>query len=126
MKKSIFLLALVIPTIVNANNVFVCNTAKHTIHINQLDSITYQYNSWNKPKSIKDKPDMDITQKNVLSVEGTGVCRYSMYTFKKGDVVFEITDGLGCTEETPPNNATGSLNVYIKEELKSHYWCTKQ
>ena len=106
--------------------VFTCSTEKHNIQVSKVDTNTYQYKSWNKPKSIKDKPDMDLKTSTIDSV---GSCQ-KYYKFKTGNVEFEVTNQWSCLGkgESPPESAkgaTGDLYVRIKGELKSHYYCYK-
>jgi hypothetical protein len=105
--------------------VFVCNTDKHTIHIYQVDKNSFEYKSWNKPKSIDSTPDMDVISNEPGVIDGTGICRATTYIFKKGNVRFEVDNNSNCVEGNPPKSAVGNLNVFIKNELKSHYWCTR-
>lgn len=124
MKKYFFALLSIFSVSVSAQ-VFTCNTEKHSIQIYQLDKNTYEYKSWNKPKLITENPDMYVKDNDVITIDGTKECRTTNYTFKKGNVRFEIDNNANCVEGKPPKNAIGNLNVYIKDELKSHHWCLK-
>ena len=106
-------------------DVFRCVTVKHIIIISEPIKGTYHYRSWNKPKAISDKPDMDLKSKEV-SVEGTGACRHTEYSFKTGKVEFSLDDDVSCIEGNPPANAVGNLNILVNGELKNHYYCFKQ
>ena len=105
---------------------FKCATEKHTIVISEPSKGTYRYRSWNKPKAISDKPDMDLKS---TSLETSGSCqRY--YKFKTGKVEFEVTNQWSCMEKggNPPagaEGATGDVYVRIGGELKSHFYCYK-
>lgn len=103
---------------------FKCVTEKHTIIISEPAKGTYQYRSWNKPKAVSDKPDMYLKSKGV-SVQGSGVCRYTEYSFKTGKVEFLINDDITCLEGKPPENIVGNLNILVNGELKNHYFCFK-
>ena len=126
MKKKIICSFLIVKAIISFSSevAFTCNTDKHTIVIEKLDAVNFRYRSWNKPKTMQEKPDMDL-KSNDASVVGTGPCRHNEYNFKTGKVVFSIDDDLQCVEGKPPQNAIGNLNVYINDELKSHYFCIK-
>ena len=107
-------------------NTFKCNTERHIVLVTQIDTNTYNYKSWNKPNEMSTEPNMNLTQANVMSIEGTGECRYVIYKFSNSKVVYEVRNGTGCYGEiVPPENAIGSLNVFINDELKSNYWCSK-
>jgi hypothetical protein len=126
-KNTLLIASLLFSINVNAQKIaFSCNTEKHTILIFQIDSDSYQYRSWNKPKPMSDKPDMDLKSKNIDSV---GSCqRY--YKFKTGKVEFEVTNQWSCLGkgETPPEAAKGAIgDLYVRSsgEVKSHYYCYK-
>lgn len=108
------------------SDLFKCLTEKHTIIISEDTKGTYHYRSWNKPKTVSDKPDMDLKS---MALETSGNCqRY--YKFKTGKVEFEVTNQWSCLSkgESPPagaDGATGDLYVRIGGELKSHYYCYK-
>ena len=108
------------------SEVFKCVTEKHTIVISEPAKGTYHYRSWNKPKAVSDKPDMDLKS---TSLETSGDCqRY--YKFKTGKVEFEVTNQWSCMGkgEYPPasaEGATGDLYVKVGGELKNHYYCYK-
>ena len=125
--KNIFTLFMLItfPTITNAQ-IFVCNTEKHIIHIYQLDKNNFEYKSWNKPKAIVEKPDMNLKSNNI---EAVGSCQ-KYYKFRTGSTEFEVTNQWSCLSkgEIPPmeaKGATGDLYVRIKGDIKSHYYCLK-
>jgi len=101
---------------------FSCITEKHTILVDKVDSATYRYRSWNKPKSTDVKPDMELKSKEVL-VGGTGACRNTAYSFKVGKVDFILDNNINCIEGKPPANAIGNLYVLINGEEKNHYYC---
>ena len=98
---------------------FVCKTEKHTIIVKNDGSL---YRSWNQPKEISDKPDMEV-KGGTASVQGAGPCVHREFHFKKGGVEFEIDTPAACTEKMPPKDAKGVLFVFVKDELKSQYWC---
>lgn len=66
------------------------------------------------------------TYRKEVSVEGTGACRHTEYSFKTGKVEFSLDDDVSCIEGNPPANAVGNLNILINGELKNHYYCFKQ
>lgn len=103
---------------------FLCKTEKHTIQIDKIGAETYKYRSWNKPKTLDSKPDMELTSKNVTT-SGTGECRHTDYRFKTGKVEFLVDNDINCVEGRPPANAIGNLRVSINGDEKSHYYCMK-
>jgi len=103
---------------------FICKTEKHTIQIDKIGVDTYKYRSWNRPKTIDSKPDMELTSKDV-SISGTGVCRHTDYSFKTGKVEFLVDNNINCVEGKPPLNAIGNLRVFIGDVEKNHYYCMR-
>jgi len=106
------------------SGMFICNTEKHRIIVAKQSGSVFRYRSWNLPKTVIDKPDMEIFQEKVLSREGSGACKHSQYTFNTGNAQFIIDNNLGCTETDPPKNAVGSLWIFVNGDMKNHYWCT--
>lgn len=104
-----------------AEQKFVCKTEKHTVVISLVSDV-YQYVAWNKPKSIKEKPDM-VVSNGKETIEGTGPCTNTLWTFTKGNVQYVVSTPAACTESQSPPNATGTLDVLINEELKKSWWC---
>jgi len=104
---------------------FVCKTTKHHIEIDKAGDSSYRYRSWNLPKPTSQPPDLQIVSKNALSIAGSGVCRTYNYSFKKGNVRIEVDDSFRCGEKALPENVIGNLYVFIKDELKSEYFCIK-
>ncbi len=123
-----YLLSLIIGAFVFSNafasEQFVCKTSQHTVTVNLLSSGKYQYKSWNKPKSITEKPDM-VVDRGEEVIEGTGVCRYKRWEFNKGNVQYIVSTPVTCTETIPPPNATGQLSVFINGVHKKSWWCLK-
>ena len=127
MSKLILLMCLMFSTSLFAEPVvFSCNTEKHTINIyKNADQKTFTYKSWNKPKPITDKPDMELISSGYQNVAGS-----NYYTFKTGNTEFEVTDQWAhlAKGETPPEDAKdalGDLYIRINGKLKSHYFCKK-
>ena len=108
-----------------ASQEFVCNTVKHTAIVNLLPSGEYRYMAWNKPKSITKEPDI-VVFAGVETVEGTGPCRHIVWIFNNGNVQYNVSSPIGCTEAEPPLNANGQLSVFINGEHKKSWWCIQQ
>ena len=104
---------------------FTCNTSKHKVIIDQASPTDgFRYRSWNAPKKSDTKPDMEV-KAGSKEVSGTGPCRSTEWVFKTGNVRFEVSNSVSCVEKEPPKGAIGSLSVFIKDELKSQFWCMK-
>jgi len=104
---------------------FTCSTNKYKVIIDQPSTTgAYRYRSWNSPKKIDMKPDLEV-KAGIEENSGTGPCRHTEWLFKAGNARFEVSNSASCSENEPPNGAIGSLSVYIKEELKSQSWCMK-
>ena len=54
--------------------------------------------------------------------EGTGICDHSIWTFKKGDTRFDVSE-LGCTDGSEPQGAIGELDITIRGKLRQTLWC---
>ncbi len=107
--------------------VYRCETPKHTILIeNDANKGGYTYRSWNKPKSTTDAPDLVLTGGSFESF-GSGMCSYSRYSFKKGNLQINVQDGFACGDDDyfakiPPNTG-GELTVLIGGKVRDHYYC---
>jgi len=104
--------------------IFSCKTEKHTIQIDKIGVDTYKYRSWNNPKTVNEKPDMELSTKDV-SVVGTGACRHNEYRFKTGKVEYLLDDDTKCLEGKPPAKITGNLSILLDDKLKNHFYCLK-
>ena len=92
--------------------IYTCETKTHRISVEELDGDKFRYRSWNKPKELSDAPDVDIPT-GALHFEGTGICSYAVYSFKKGNAEYNVDQGLGCTAGHEPVKATGNLTVTV-------------
>ena len=106
-----------------SNLVINCRTDKHTIQIDKFQE-SYRYKSWNLPKSLLEKPDMEVSN-GTLEVEGTGACSSQIWTFTKGAVKFVMDNGIACLEKAPPVGTVANLVVLIKGEEKTRLFCKK-
>jgi len=124
--KKFSLISILLFSSINAayaeENLFECTTEKHTILITQDEAKTYHYRSWNLPKKISEKPDVDI-KKGTSTYEGTGVCGYHLFKFKSGKVKYSVMDNAKCAAGGAPKNAVGSVNVEINDKNQGTYWC---
>lgn len=101
---------------------FLCQTQTHRIVIDSMKDGTVRYRSWDKPRPLTDKPDLELL-KGDGSFEGTQVCATPIYTFTAGKTVYRVEGGLGCYEEEPPKDATGRLQVSIDDKPVTQAWC---
>jgi hypothetical protein len=101
--------------------VFTCNADKHRIIVDVSKAGDIRYRSWNKPRSVTEKPDMVVAAGNT-DVEGTSPCTHSIWTFKRGDATFVVSE-LGCTEGKPPAGAIGTLEVLLDGKQGMEGWC---
>jgi hypothetical protein len=120
----IFISLTIFNTSVIAEQVFVCNTKKHTVVVNSLSDKDFSYTAWDKPNSMKSEPNIVIAN-GTEDVEGTGPCRHIVWRFTNKSVEYVVEKGLGCTESEPPKNAIGSLSVYENGDHKATWWCLK-
>ena len=103
---------------------YVCQTETHRIAIETLTGRTLRYRSWNKPRSVAERPDLEIL-KGDGTFEGTNVCAYPVYTFRSGTAVYRVAGGLGCwgDAEGAPKEATGQLEVTVADKQPISSWC---
>ncbi len=102
--------------------VFKCKTIKHLVLIDTQSAELYRYRAWNLPKNINSKPDIEVMN-GQMQLEGTGVCGSRYFTFKTGNVEFNIDDNVACDETHPPKGAVGELEVVVSGKEKNHYYC---
>jgi hypothetical protein len=102
--------------------VYTCETKSHRIAIDELEDGRFRYRSWNKPNSLSVAPDVDLAT-GKQEFEGTGVCSHSAYTFTTGKTVYQVEEGLGCTDGSEPSKATGHLTVTVAGKQVTDDWC---
>ncbi len=109
-------------SVVQAAPVYTCHTKRLTIEISALPHGQYAYQVWNKPHPTSGKPDL-VLGHGTADVQGTQMCTTTVYAFHRGDVEYDVATPVGCTEEIPPKQATGTLDVMIHGDDKLHAWC---
>ncbi|SNR97254.1 hypothetical protein [Flavobacterium sp. ov086] len=82
---------------------YVLETSKFRIRIDDLGNDNYRYASWSLKNSMADKPDLLITNGKWIS-EGTG--GNSHFDFKKGVYLYECYIVLMGTSDSPPATLT--------------------
>ncbi len=70
-------------------NLYVCETDKYLFRIDSLVN-DLRYISWNKPKSIADKPDLVLL--HGMKVYEGGSMATPFYSFKDNDLVYRVDD----------------------------------
>lgn len=102
---------------------FICETPKHRVVVDSIGNSRFRYRAWNKPRPITDKPDLELAgTDDTYTSEGTGPCRYSIWTFSSGTTEFSVSE-LGCTEGPPPEGSVGRLSVQKDGRPLGDYWC---
>ena len=98
-------------------NILVCETSQFIIRIDEMENDEIRYISWNKPKTISDKPAL-ILFGGTTEIQGTmgGVT----YTFKNGDYTYEI-DRVQMAESQADTGLF--LRVYQKGKRKKNVRC---
>ena len=105
---------------------FTCKTEKHTIIITKAKDNNYQYKSWNKPKLITEKADIELISSELDTTGGS-----NKYTFKTGKTEYSVSDQWSRSiddesrGEGGRRGATGDLWISINGKVKSHYYCYK-
>jgi hypothetical protein len=102
---------------------FLCRTEKYRIAIDSDSAQTSRYRSWNQPRPIDSKPDLEL-KAGTLQYEGHGSCAYPTWTFKNADTTYEV-EGLGCTSDSdpPPVGVVGHFEVTIGGKSRASGWC---
>lgn len=100
---------------------YVCDTARYHIVIDSKADEIPRYRAWIKRRTMTMIPDMEIDNGSE-TFEGTGVCAHSIWTFKKGDARFDVSE-LGCTDGSEPKGASGELDITIRGKLRQTLWC---
>lgn len=103
---------------------YVCQTHSHRIVIDTVEGGDLRYRAWRKPRSSTEVPDLSLSS-GKERFEGSDVCAVPIYSFKSGDVTYDVATGLGCFSATnkPPDEATGDLTILRKGQTVSHEWC---
>lgn len=108
--------------------IFACKTDRHIIGMFGLKESCsglgkFAYRSWNQPKTIQDKPDVDLINNDSIVLEGSGPCRHWVGNFETGNVKYYLSE-IGCTgENEPPDEAIGEIIVEIDNVEKLRKWC---
>ena len=103
---------------------FACNADKRRVIVDTVGNNAPRYRAWTKPHSVLDKPDLEILDGRWES-QGSGSCRYSMWTFRSNGVSYSLEGPGGCFEQghEPPSNANGSLTVSVAGKPDVSWWC---
>ena len=101
-----------------------CQTQTQRIVVDTQVGGVLRYRAWNKPRHVTDMPDLEIA-KGELTIEGTQVCAFHVYTFKKGTAEYRVDGGLGCWgyAESSPEEATGRLEAIGVGLQATNSWC---
>ena len=81
---------------------------------------TWRYRVWNLPRSLNEKPDLELT--GVRDFEGTSPCTHRIWRFKNAKAEYELSEP-GCGQDEPPKNAIASLNVSVDGKEQLNDWC---
>lgn len=101
---------------------FACNTERDRLIIDANKDGTVRYRAWNKPRSISDKPDIEVPS-GTERVEGTDPCTHAMWTFRHSNTEFVVSE-LGCNEvNSVPAGATGEHVVSVDGKQEQRWWC---
>lgn len=100
---------------------FVCDTESYRIVIDTNSLGRLRYRSWNQPRAVTDKPDLEIVP-GTESGEGSGGCARRIWKFQKGATEFNVGE-LGCTDGSEPKGTTGELEVLSGDQVQQRSWC---
>jgi len=105
-----------------------CQTDRQIIRIDALSrskdgEVPHRYTTWNFPKSTSDNPDVQLIRYNNTTLKSYGFCKTRIVNFTTGNIRYQF-DEVGCDSDTQaPNDAVGSISVFIDGELKMKKWC---
>lgn len=100
---------------------FICRAEKHRVIVDHGPSGKLRYRSWNKPRSLVEKPDLEISD-GKEKTEGSGACVYAIWEFSSGSANFSVSQ-LGACDPGVPNDAIGSLEVSVTGSQPIQWWC---
>ena len=100
---------------------FACQTDKLRVIVDKVKGML-RYRSWNKPRSLLEKPDTEITN-GKGEIQGTGPCAYGIWTFTGTGMKIIVAGIGGCGDDQQPKNAVGTVEVSTKEQPEGTSWC---
>ncbi|WP_287728442.1 hypothetical protein [Burkholderia sp.] len=103
---------------------FICDTDKHHVVIDHIADGVLRYRAWNKPRPVEQKPDVEV-RGGMESTGGTDPCVSTDWSFKRGNIVYWVSDSAACTDGKPPRGAYGMVSVTINKAFAARYWCVK-
>lgn len=103
---------------------FICDTDKHHVVIDHVADGALRYRVWNKPRPADQKPDVEV-HGGTEDTGGTDPCVNTTWSFKRGNIVYWVSDSAACTDGKPPRGAYGMVSVTINKEFAARYWCVK-
>lgn len=100
--------------------VFVCDAAAHRVVVDTVAD-ALRYRSWNRPKSLTEKPDLEIVG-GIATMSGTTPCTASTWTFARGETQYAIEE-VGCGEGGDDGSAIAELIVTSSDRQIASWWC---
>lgn len=98
-----------------------CSTKQFRIVIDAAATPkTWRYRVWNLPRSLNEKPDLELT--GTRDIEGTSPCTGRIWRFKNAKAEYELSEP-GCGQDESPKNAVALLNVSIDGKEQLNDWC---
>jgi hypothetical protein len=103
---------------------FACDPDDRRVIVDVVGTGKPRYRVWNKPRSLTEKPDMQILEGKEDS-EGSGPCRYTSWTFTSATTNLVIRELGECYEDShqPPSDAKGALDVSAAGQPDASSWC---
>jgi len=97
-----------------------CHTDRERIVVDQSQG-KLRFRSWLRPHSLTQNPDI-VIRGGTEKFEGTGPCAHAIWTFNNNPRNIEV-QSLGCTDNTSPRDAIGTLNLSSDAEEDAARWC---
>jgi hypothetical protein len=98
---------------------FTCNFSKGRAVAEGSGDKNLKLRLWTGGRLLTDEPNVQITNGS-SAMEGTQECAHRFWTFEKDGTHYRL-EQLGCTDDTPPNNAVGRFESHNAGEPETSY-----
>lgn len=107
--------------------VLACKTDRQIIAIYDFRSScfgsgNFGYKSWNNPKTMTEKPDVNLIGRDSVSGEGSGICSTRVASFKTGNINYKFSE-IRCSDGSEPKGTVGEITVEIDGVERMRKWC---
>jgi len=100
---------------------FACQTDTNRLIIDDVNG-TLRYRSWEKPHSILQPPDTELT-KGKEEVQGTSPCEQPLWAFTNDGTEIVVRALGGCNDVQPRSGSVGMLSISKNDKPAAPSWC---